>query len=433
MKRIYAHIARLLPKDHFFRSVTVLAGGTAIGQGIVLVASPILTRLYTSTDFGILAVFGSIIGILSVLSTFRYEEAIPLPQGDADAMNLCALSLGILLMISFSTGICIWFMGGSIVTLLNVSELKPYLWIVPFALVGMGIYQILNYLAVRKAAFSVISGTKVSQGIALVTVQIIIGLIRKGPLGLVIGDFTGRIAGSGLFLRAFHGGDLKIQKILSLEAIKKVAHTYWKFPAYNLPNGLLNTVSQQIPNLLFASLFSPAIAGYYFLAIRVTSAPLSLIGKSVSQVFLQNAAARHCKGDELVSLVQQVHKRLFSIIIIPSLFLLIFSPVLFQYVFGGEWKVAGDYLRCLIPWLAAMFVVSPTTWVFSIVNKQETMLVFEIILLLSRVFVIVAGARLSNDPIIAVALFGLVGFVANLCMWRLLLRACRSLEDIGTS
>jgi len=180
IKKITSNIVRFIPKDHFLRSVTVLAGGTALGQGIVLVASPVLTRLYTSRDFGILAVFSSIIGILSIISTLRYEEAIPLPQGDADALNLCALSLGILLTIGVTTCAIIWILGDPIVSLLNVSELKPYLWVVPFALVGMGLYQILNYWAVRKAAFGVISRTKVSQGFALVVVQILIGFIRKG-------------------------------------------------------------------------------------------------------------------------------------------------------------------------------------------------------------------------------------------------------------
>jgi len=211
--------------------------------------------------------------------------------------------------------------------------------------------------------------------------------------------------------------------------MRNVASTYWKFPAFNLPNTTLNTVSQQIPNILFASLFSPAIAGYYFLAIRVTSAPLSLIGRSVSQVFLQNAASRHSKGDELISLVQQIHKRMFLIVIIPSIFLFIFSPFLFEFVFGNEWRAAGEYLRYLIPWLAAMFVVSPTTWIFSIVNKQETVLAFEVTLLLFRVLAIFAGARFSDDPVLAIALFGLVGFTANLFMWRLLLNACRTVKD----
>jgi len=120
---------------------------------------------------------------------------------------------------------------------------------------------------------------------------------------------------------------------------------------------------------------------------------------------------------------------MFLIVIIPSIFLFIFSPFLFEFVFGNEWRAAGEYLRYLIPWLAAMFVVSPTTWIFSIVNKQETVLAFEVTLLLFRVLAIFAGARFSDDPVLAIALFGLVGFTANLFMWRLLLNACRTVKD----
>lgn len=52
----------LLPRSSFARNVAVLAGGTAVGQAIVVLASPILTRLYTPEDFGVLAVYTSFLG-----------------------------------------------------------------------------------------------------------------------------------------------------------------------------------------------------------------------------------------------------------------------------------------------------------------------------------------------------------------------------------
>ena len=427
-------IKRIIPKSQFVQSVIVLAGGSALGQGLALLVSPILTRLYTSSDFGVLAVFSSILGVLSVIATLRYEEAISLPKEDSEALNLLILSVGVLLIMAFVSSIFVLFIGDRFISVLNVIELKPYLWLFPFSLVGIGLYQILSYWAVRKADFLVISKTKVSQNLSQVFTQIIIGVLKKGPLGLVIGDLIGRMAGSGMFLRSFIRKDfINIHKSVSFASLKTSARIFWKFPAYNLPNGLLNTISQQIPNFLFASLFNSATAGYYFIAIRVTSAPLSLIGKSVAQVFLQKAAVKYSKGDDLLNLVNNVHKHLLLIIIIPSLILLFFSPVIFQFVFGEEWKQAGEYLQLLMPWIAAMFVLSPTTWIFSIVNKQETMLSFEIVLLISRTISILAGAKISRDPILAVGLFGLVGFVANLFLWRFLLNACKIKEEDNIS
>lgn len=49
-----------LPKNRFARSVSILAGGTAAGQAIVVLASPLLTRLYSPEDFGLLAVYAAL-------------------------------------------------------------------------------------------------------------------------------------------------------------------------------------------------------------------------------------------------------------------------------------------------------------------------------------------------------------------------------------
>jgi O-antigen/teichoic acid export membrane protein len=59
--------------NSFFRNVTTLALGTVISQIIVLASSPLLSRLFTVADFGVLSIFTSISVFFAVLSTGRYE------------------------------------------------------------------------------------------------------------------------------------------------------------------------------------------------------------------------------------------------------------------------------------------------------------------------------------------------------------------------
>ena len=53
-------VKRFLPESAFAKNVNVLVGGTALGQVITVLASPLLTRLYAAEDFGVLAVYSSI-------------------------------------------------------------------------------------------------------------------------------------------------------------------------------------------------------------------------------------------------------------------------------------------------------------------------------------------------------------------------------------
>ncbi|MGB9859042.1 MAG: lipopolysaccharide biosynthesis protein, partial [Moorellaceae bacterium] len=117
----------LLPKSSFTRNVAVLTGGTAAGQAMVVLASPILTRLYTPEDFGVLAVYSSVLSIVSVVASLRYELAIPLAEDDETAANLLLLSLTIGVGVSLLTGILTWLLGDQIVTWTNTLALKPYL------------------------------------------------------------------------------------------------------------------------------------------------------------------------------------------------------------------------------------------------------------------------------------------------------------------
>ena len=77
-------------KSEFSKNVLTLVTGTTIAQSIPIAISPILTRIYTPEDFGVLALFISITTILGTIANGRYELAIVLPKRDNNALELTA-------------------------------------------------------------------------------------------------------------------------------------------------------------------------------------------------------------------------------------------------------------------------------------------------------------------------------------------------------
>ena len=75
------------------RSVLVLAGGTAMAQGLAVLAAPVLTRIYKPSDFGVLQIFISILGLGLVACSGRYEVAILLPDDEQSATDILAVAL----------------------------------------------------------------------------------------------------------------------------------------------------------------------------------------------------------------------------------------------------------------------------------------------------------------------------------------------------
>ena len=85
--------ARKFKENDFAKNIVTLLTGTTAAQIIPFALSPILTRLYSPDDFGVLALFFSICSILSVVAAGRYELSIVIPEKDEEAANIVALSI----------------------------------------------------------------------------------------------------------------------------------------------------------------------------------------------------------------------------------------------------------------------------------------------------------------------------------------------------
>ena len=121
----------------FSRNVLTLMMGTTIAQAIPIAISPVLTRIYTPSDFGLFALFNSLIAVFGVIASGRYELAIMLPKKDEDAINIA--SLGILISTFFSVFLffIILFFNDSICSLLNNTDIKPWLYFIPLVVFFM--------------------------------------------------------------------------------------------------------------------------------------------------------------------------------------------------------------------------------------------------------------------------------------------------------
>ena len=89
----------LIPRNSFVRNSSLLVGGTLTAQILLVAASPILTRLYSPSDFGLLGVYTSMLAItlllLAYVLTLQYHYLRKM-----EAANLVALSLIIVVLVS---------------------------------------------------------------------------------------------------------------------------------------------------------------------------------------------------------------------------------------------------------------------------------------------------------------------------------------------
>ena len=204
--------------------------------------------------------------------------------------------------------------------------------------------------------------------------------------------------------------DISIFRKIKILQLRKVASRYKRFSIFTSLSTTANTISTQVTPLLFSIFFGPIIVGFYSIAISVVSMPMTLIGNAIGQVFFQKASEEKNKTGNIKNIVTELHQDLFKLGIFPTLLLIILGPLLFSLIFGEAWLTAGHFAAILAPWFFLVFISSPLSTLFSVLEKVEIILILNITVLVSRISVLIIGGMLG-DVTFTLILFSFTGII----------------------
>lgn len=393
----------------FASDVFTLVGGTTFAQILALLAAPILTRLYGPEDFGVWALFLSITGIIGVITCLRYELSIMLPESDEDAINLLALCIALVLLVTVVTIPLIYIFKDPLVLALNSPQLGNYVWLIPPFVFLNGIFLAMNYWNSRTKHFKRLSFARVSRSLSSTGTQIGAGIGGYATgIGLIAGTLVGTFVSTIVLCGQIWKDDKKILKAsINTKKMIEGLKRYRKFPLIDSWSALLNTISWQLPAFLLAFYFSPAIVGFYSLGFRLLQMPMSFIGGSISQVFFQRASIAKSENT-LDSLVENVFRILVIVGMFPILTVTIVGSDVFGVVFGQAWTEAGIYAQILSIWAFVWFISSPLSAIYVVMEKQQFGLKYNIFNFATRILSLAIGGYLGNARI-ALILFAASG------------------------
>lgn len=402
-------ITNLLPEGRFLRGASQLVIGTVAGQVLVILSAPLLTRLYTPEEFGVLAVYVAILAFVASVSTLQYDIAVPLPRTDRSSTTILTLSLIASLIITAICAVAVAIYGHLLMKWTNTPSLAPYLWALPLGVLVGGAHRTFTYWGLRKTAFGLIARTRLQQGGFMATTQVLFGYLHWGVFGLIAGHVIGLSAGLFSLIRFWAQEGFMTLRRVTVVRLRKMAIRYKDLPVYSTSGALVNTIGQQLPLLLFAGVYSPTIAGLYLLGQRVANAPVSLFAEAIGKVFFVSAVEAQ-RDNGLPDLVLKVFEALLKICLAPLILLAIVAPELFAIVFGPVWSEAGRYLQIMITWIAASFVFIPLLTLCTVLYRIKADMYFQLALAVARVAGLWIGS-VFGGPLMAVALFSLGGTV----------------------
>lgn len=352
-------------------NVLTLMTGTGIAQAIPILISPVMSRLYSPEDYGLLAIFLSVVNLLAPVSTGAYEQAIVLAKGDREATNVASLSFTIALGISFTALLILVGLNTQVSGLLKSSAISPWLYLVPITMLLTAGYQVLNYWMIRHKQYRSVSLSRIIQSLASSSAYLALGFGGVTSSGLILGGVAGQILGFlSLGLATIRRKPLSL-RMASPEDVLKQAREYQDFPKYNLPQVFLDGLRESSFTFLMSYFFLSTSLGFYAFALRILKTPMNLLGSAIGQVFYQRASNAYNSGQSIWPILRTVLAKLLLIATPGLLVVIAVGPKLFAFVFGPEWEQSGQYARILTPWFLINLISSPVSQVPLILRKQR--------------------------------------------------------------
>jgi O-antigen/teichoic acid export membrane protein len=423
----------MTPVRTFFREETTrnfmkLFSGNMVAQGMSLLLAPVLSRLYSPDDFGLVALYLSIFSILSVVSTAKYEQAIMLPKSNRDAIAIVWLVLGITIVITAITLAATILFNRPLANMTGNPDLSPWLYFLPLSLLLHGIHQSATFYANRNKHFGLIARSTIWQYSILNATRLAAGWLKTTFSGLITGQIMAQLtvaiymtAGIWKHLKAalksakpspepdpsgYNSSTFRNRLIPSRSSIFKQAKHYSGYPKYNLPLNFTNNLSGSLPVFMLTWGFSPAVAGLYAFGYTFVFRPIGLFSQSTLQVLSQKIIEDHHHKKQLFPSLKKLAWRFFLLAIVPVLALAIWAPTLFSVIFSDEYSMAGTILQYLSPYLLMVFITSPLSFIPEMYFRQKKAMVIDIIYLLLRFLALGAGIAFNNLTL-AIALFSL--------------------------
>jgi O-antigen/teichoic acid export membrane protein len=150
-----------------------------------------------------------------------------------------------------------------------------------------------------------------------------------------------------------------------------------------MPADFISSFASQLPMLMMGKRFGLPAAGQYALTNKVLTAPMKLLAGSILSVFKEEAARSYREKGECREIFAKTLMALALLAITPFALLFCFAEPLFVWIFGDEWREAGNYASILAPMFYVQFIASPLSYVIYLANRQILDLAWQLCLLIA--------------------------------------------------
>lgn len=329
-----------------YRAILTLLTGTTLSQLFLTFMLPVLSRLYSFSDFAVYGFLQSIITPLSALACGRYEMTIVTARTNGRAVNAVFLSYLFSMVFALIVFVILLPFHGNINNWFQADLFRKIWFFLPLFIVAQGVYIANNFYLQRVKHFKGLAFSKIVQHGSNVVLAFFFYFIAV-PAGLILGLFSGFVTASCITYLQMQKNNFSL-RYFSLKQIKIHALEYKEYPLYNATPAFLYYLTFSIPVLLISRHFMSDIIGQYTLARQIMLIPSGMIASAISQVYFQRIVQVNTNNKFIWPEFKTVFIYLFLMALLMCLIVVPFGPHLFSFVFGQKWQPSGVFARYLI-------------------------------------------------------------------------------------
>jgi|694.fasta_scaffold34117_5 lipopolysaccharide exporter len=402
-----------LKKSFYFKNLITLTIGASFAQLIGILVAPILSRLYSPEDYGIFAIFASVVTILSTIFSLRYESKILIPKDENEVTTLLLL----ILYTTFILGGLFFFLSffPSVLFYQSIGIFKLGFWL-RFTILAAICTTLINsfyYYLTKKSLFKLITYSRIFTSAFSSFFAVILGyFFVKG--GLIISQIISLLVGVifVFFLSKFNFTKDNNNK----NNIFAIAKKHKNAPIYLLPASLIDVFSYQLQIFLIALWFKMSDVGNLRMAWTILALPASFIGSAIGQLFFQKFTDIMPDLKNAKIYLFQTWRNLFFIGIIPSILVILFGKELFVIFLGQKWENSGEIASILAPMFFITFISSPTSSTYIALGIEKIGFYLNIFVLIARPLSLYIG-MINNNLKLGLHIFVLLEF-ANILIYQ---------------
>ncbi len=411
------------PKNGLLRGFTTLSAGILLSQLLLVVATPIISRLYSVTQIGEYAAVVAAATSLAPLLTLGLPRLIVPASSDTEAMYIASRAFRLSIGLSSSLFVLMLVTTVASEPLSTPSFGSVWLWL-PGLVLAQCTFSVLFAVALRGRQYKLAAWRPLLQNTVIVATQVGLSLSGRGAHLLVVGETFGRTVGVVLLLRPYFLVRRSVQK-------QKVIRSFWRSHGATIarvwPATTLDVVATSVWVIAAAWWYGDQIAGYVGMTQRILAIPVALIGAALGQAILAEVSHSRRSNESIPSL-RALIIGLTGLAVAVTLILTFMGPWLFATVLGADWRPAGEFAQLIAVPAAIGLLWNPLSTLLLALEKWGAMLLIAALRVSVGLglgsFAYLAGA----DWFLSLALLVAGGATAQILGLYLIARSVRSLR-----